>query len=159
MSKFDWTDLDPKLLGVLVAVVETGSITGAAVRLGVTQSAVSHLVAKLRGVVGDDLFVKAGRGVVATARAHRLAARAHRLLHELEHFAASEGFDPTRWRALFVVAANDLQREALMPPLVVRLRKRAPGVDLRIIPSNASTPEGVVRPNSRAVFDRVSFRP
>jgi DNA-binding transcriptional LysR family regulator len=141
MSKFDWTDLDPKLLGVLVAVVETGSITGAAVRLGVTQSAVSHLVAKLRGVVGDDLFVKAGRGVVATARAHRLAARAHRLLHELEHFAASEGFDPTRWRALFVVAANDLQREALMPPLVVRLRKRAPGVDLRIIPSNAPTPE------------------
>jgi DNA-binding transcriptional LysR family regulator len=141
MSKFDWTDLDPKLLGVLVAVVETGSITRAAVRLGVTQSAVSHLAAKLRGVVGDDLFVKAGRGIVATARAHRLAARARELLRELEHFAASEGFDPVRWRGLFVIAANDLQREALIPPLVARLRKHAPGVDLRIIPSNAPMPE------------------
>lgn len=141
MSDFDWTDLDPKLLGVLVAVVETGSITSAAVRLGVTQSAVSHLVAKLRGVIGDDLFVKAGRGIVATSRAHRLAARARTLLRELEHFAASEGFDPARWRTLFVIAANDLQREALIPPLVARLRERAPGVDLRIIPSNAPTPE------------------
>jgi DNA-binding transcriptional LysR family regulator len=96
--------------------VETGSITAAAVRLGVTQSAVSNLVAKLRAVIGDDLFVKAGRGIVATTRAHRLAGRARDLLRELARFAAFEGFDSARWRTLFIIAANDLQREALLPP-------------------------------------------
>ena len=73
MSKFDWSDLDARLLQLLVAVVEVGSITGAAQRLGVTQSAVSHLLDKLRAITGDPLFVKSGRGIVATARAEALA--------------------------------------------------------------------------------------
>ncbi len=141
MSNFDWTDLDARLLRLIVAVVETGSITAAANRLGVTQSAVSHLAAKLRVIVGDDLFVKSGRGIMATARAEALAVKARELLRELERFAASETFDPSRWRTVFVIAANDLQREALMPPLVARLREHAPGVSLRIIASNVPTPE------------------
>lgn len=74
MSKFDWSDLDAHLLQLLVAVVECASITGAAQRLGVTQSAVSHLLDKLRAITGDPLFVKSGRGIVATARAEELAA-------------------------------------------------------------------------------------
>ena len=53
MSKFDWSDLDAHLLQLLVAVVECGSITGAAQRLGVTQSAVSHLLDKLRAITGQ----------------------------------------------------------------------------------------------------------
>ena len=72
MSKFDWSDLDAHLLQLLVAIVDTGSITGAAQRLGVTQSAVSHLLDKLRAITGDRLFVKSGRGIVATARAEAL---------------------------------------------------------------------------------------
>ena len=48
MSDFDWSDLDARLLQLLVAVVEAGSITGAAQALGVTQSAVSHQLDKLR---------------------------------------------------------------------------------------------------------------
>ena len=141
MRDFDWMDLDARLLRLLVAVVETGSITGAAVRLNVTQSAVSHLAGKLRAIVGHDLFVKSGRGIVATARAERLAAKARELLHEFERFAASETFDPSCWITVFVIAANDLQREALLPPLVARLRERARSVSLRIIASNVPTPD------------------
>ena len=69
MNDFDWSDLDARLLQLLVAVVEAGSITGAAQALGVTQSAVSHQLDKLRAITGDALFVKSGRGIVATARA------------------------------------------------------------------------------------------
>jgi DNA-binding transcriptional LysR family regulator len=141
MSEIDWSDLDARLLRLLVAIVETGSFTGAAHRLGVTQSAVSHLAGKLKRIVGDVLFVKSGRGIVATARAEALAVRARDILRELERFAHSETFDPTRWRTTFTIAANDLQRDALLPALVQRLRCNAPGVVLRIIPSDAPTPE------------------
>lgn len=60
MSKLDWMNLDVRLLRLLVAVVDTGSITAAAHRLDVTQSAVSHLLDKLRGITGDALFTKSG---------------------------------------------------------------------------------------------------
>ena len=141
MSKFDWLDLDARMLRLLVAVVDTGSITGAALRLGVTQSAVSHLLDKLRGITGDALFTKSGRGIVATARALTLAERARELLGDLERFAQSENFDPARWQTTFTMAANDFQRDALLPALMQRLREQAPGVSLRVIASDVPTPE------------------
>jgi len=141
MSKFDWLDLDARLLRLLVAVVDTGSITGAALRLGVTQSAVSHLLDKLRGITGDALFTKSGRGIVATARALTLAERARELLGDLERFAQSEDFDPARWQGTFTIAANDFQRDALLPALMQRLRQQAPDVSLRVIASDVPTPE------------------
>ena len=141
MSHFDWLDLDAKLLRLLVTVVDTGSVTGAAQRLGVTQSAVSHLLDKLRGITGDVLFAKSGRGIVATARAEALAERARALLGDLERFAYSDNFDPGQWRTTFTIAANDFQRDALLPALMQRLREQAPGVSLRVIPSEVPTPE------------------
>lgn len=136
MSKFDYSDLDGRLLHLLVAVVEAGSITGAAQRLGVTQSAVSHLLDKLRGITGDPLFVKSGRGVVATARAELLAVQARELLGAMERFARSGEFVAARWQTTFTIAANDFQRDVLLPPLMARLRQQAPGVVLRVIPSD-----------------------
>ena len=135
MSKFDHLDLDGRLLQLLLAVVEAGSVTGAAQRLGVTQSAVSHLLDKLRAITGDPLFVKSGRGIVATARAEELAAEARTLLRQLQHFAHSGDFDPARWQTTFTIAANDFQRDLLLPALAARLRLSAPGVALRIVPS------------------------
>lgn len=141
MNNVDWLDLDAKLLRLLVTVVDTGSITAAAQRLGVTQSAVSHLLDKLRGITGDVLFAKSGRGIVATARAEALAARARTLLEELERFAHSDNFDPAQWRSTVTIAANDFQRDALLPALMQRLRQAAPGLSLRVIPSDVPTPE------------------
>lgn len=135
MKTADWSALDGKLLQLLVAVVDCGSITGAAHRLGVTQSAVSHLLDKLRRITGDALFVKSGRGVVATARAEMLAVEARELLRELERFARSGAFQPSRWHTTFTIAANDFQRDLLLPSVAARLRNEAPGVTLRIVPS------------------------
>ena len=135
-------DLDGHLLRLLLAVHEEGSVTRAAQRLGVTQSAVSHLLEKLRAIVGDPLFVKSGRGIVATAHADLLAGRARVLLDDLRSFGSSAGFDPARLVACLTVAANDLQRDLLLPALLRRLRQRAPGVTLHVIPSGA--PEAVL---------------
>ncbi|SEB15793.1 DNA-binding transcriptional regulator, LysR family [Variovorax sp. YR216] len=141
MSEIDEYNLDTRLLRLLVAVVEAGSITGAATQLGVTQSAVSHLLGRLRAIAGDPLFVKSGRGIVATVRAGELAAQARELLADMEAFARGDRFEPTRWRITFTIAANDFQRDVLLPALAARLRALAPGVSLRIIPSDVPTLE------------------
>ena len=141
MNNFDWLDMDARLLRLLVTEVDTGSITGAAQRLGVTQSAVSHLLDKLRAITGDALFTKSGRGIVATARALVLAERARELLGDLERFAQAEHFDPAHWQTTFTIAANDFQRDTLLPALMQRLRQQAPGVSLRVIASDVPTPD------------------
>lgn len=141
MNNFDWSDLDARALQQLVAVVDAGSVTGAAQQLGVTQSAVSHQLDKLRAITGDPLFVKSGRGIVATARALHLADDARALLRQLERFAHAGSFDPARWQATVTIAANDFQRDVLLPLLARHLREQAPGVVLRVIPSDVPSLE------------------
>ncbi|MFY7907116.1 MAG: LysR family transcriptional regulator, partial [Burkholderiaceae bacterium] len=79
-SKADAPRLDAHALRLLVAVVDTGSITRAAEQLGITQSGVSHQLDKLRAITGDPLCVKNGRGIAPTARARLLADEARDLL-------------------------------------------------------------------------------
>jgi DNA-binding transcriptional LysR family regulator len=136
MSDFDWSDLDARLLQLLVAVVDAGSITRASQSLGVTQSAVSHQLEKLRAITGDALFVKCGRGIVATTRAGELAVQARELLRQLQGFAHTGAFDPACWKATVTIAANDFQRDVLLPGLARLLREQASGVVLRVIPSD-----------------------
>jgi DNA-binding transcriptional LysR family regulator len=141
MSRFDHCDLDGHLLALLVAVSEEGSMTAAAARLGVTQSAVSHGLDKLRTIVGDPLFLRSGRGICATARAEALLPRARALLESMRGFVTDGGFDPARFVGRVTLAANDLQRELLLPAVLRSLREQAPGLVLRIIPSGVPTAE------------------
>ena len=141
MKKFNHLDLDGHLLHLLQTVIEQGSVTAAAHALGVTQSAVSHQLDRLRAIVGDALFVKSGRGIVPTARAEALAQHAQGLLTQLQNFVHREGFDPARLTQCFTIAANDLQRDLLLPQLLNRLRAQAPGVTLRVIPSDVPSAE------------------
>ncbi|MEJ2455774.1 MAG: LysR family transcriptional regulator [Candidatus Thiodiazotropha sp.] len=134
-------DLSGRLLQLLVVVVEEGSITKAAERLGVTQSAVSHLLDKLRGLLDDPLFVKSGRGIVATERAEHLAQEARVLLEEMRRFTRIEEFDPARLQTTYTIAANDFQRDLLLPRLFERLYAQAPGLSLRVINSGVPTVE------------------
>ena len=90
--------------------------------------------------MGDPLFVKSGRGIVATAQADVLAGRARLLLDELRAFSTAAGFEPARLSTCLTVAANDLQRDLLLPNLLRRLRAQAPGVTMRVIPSGAPEP-------------------
>ena len=83
MKEIDHLALDGHALELFLAVLEEGSVTAAATRLGLTQSAVSHALNKLRRIAGDPLFVKSGRGIVATAHAQALAAKARTLIDEM----------------------------------------------------------------------------
>ncbi|MFV0462702.1 MAG: LysR family transcriptional regulator [Nostocoides sp.] len=135
MNEIDRSVVDVGLLTTLVAVMDTGGITAAAGRLGVTQSAVSHQVERLRQIVDDQLFVRSGRGIAPTRRAEDLAQRARELLAELAQFPRVSEFDPHRWEATFTIAANPFQRELLLPQLMARIREQAPGLSVRVVPS------------------------
>jgi len=141
MSQIDALDLDGRLLQLLVAVVEERSVTRAAERLQLTQSAVSHGLERLRQVTGDALVVRAGRGITPTARAEELAATARGLLDSLRGLAQPAHFDPAACTTTLHIAANPLQRDLLLPPLLARLQAAAPGVSLRIVNSGVPTAE------------------
>ena len=141
MKNFDHLDLDGHLLKLLTIVVAQGSVTRAAAELGVTQSAVSHQIDRLRAIVGDPLFVKSGRGIVATARAQALAQEAQGLMQRMEGFVHAGAFDPARLTQCFTIAANDLQRDLLLPPWLTQLRSEAPNVSLRVLASDVPSAE------------------
>jgi len=141
MSDIDHLALDGHSLRLFLAVLEEGSVTAAAGRLGLTQSAVSHNLQKLRRVLNDPLFVKSGRGIVATAHARALQQPARELLDQLRGFARGARFDPSEARLSLTVAANDFQRDLLLPALFGRLRRVVRDISLRVLPSDLPTVE------------------
>jgi DNA-binding transcriptional LysR family regulator len=141
MSKIDHLDLDGHALRLFVAVLEEGSVSGAAARLGLTQSAVSHALTRLRAILHDPLFVKSGRGIVATAHAEALAEPARRLLSRLKDFSRAAAFDPRATDLALTVAANDLQRDLVLPGLLNELQRSFASASLRIVPSDQPTPD------------------
>ena len=132
-------EIDGRMLRTFLAVLETGSVTAAADRLGVTQSAVSHALERLREVLGDPLFVKSGRGIAATTRAEALAAPVRQLLADLEPLGRPGRFDPEDTELVLTLAANDFQRDLLLPALQRRLAGRLKSLRMIVIPSRAPT--------------------
>lgn len=131
--------MDPRdlsLLPTLDALLQAGSVSGAAERLGLSTPAVSHALARLRQELGDEVLVRAGRGMVLTPRALALRDRLHGLLEELSAALAQEaGFDPRALRRTFTLFTTDHALMVLGEALDRRVRAEAPGVCLRFLPS------------------------
>lgn len=140
MNKIDHLALDGHALELFLAVLEEGSVTAAATRLGLTQSTVSHGLNKLRRIVGDPLFAKSGRGIVATAHAQALAAKARALIDEMRSFAGGVIFAPAQAQLSLTIAANDFQRDLLLPRFFDHVAGQVKSVNLRVIPSQSPSP-------------------
>lgn len=135
MSQVHARDLDLNLLPVLVAVADTGSVTAAAARLYVTQSAISAALGRLRGAVGEALVIRHGRGVVLTERGARLVAEARPHLDALVQATLSpDGFDPRTSDRTVRLGLADLVDESLFPTLLHRLERAAPRMRLACSP-------------------------
>jgi DNA-binding transcriptional LysR family regulator len=118
---------------VLEALLRERSVTDAARRLGIGQPAASNALARLRRLLGDELFVRDGRGMVPTAKALALE---RPILAALEMLRAaiepSPVFEAATAARQFRICAGDYAAMVLLPPLVGRLRRTAPGIDLRV---------------------------
>jgi len=127
--------MDLNLLKVFDAVYEDRNLVLAGRRLNLTQSAVSHALTRLRELVGDDLFVRTGKGMAPTARASAMAPALRDSLRRIEATLGVEAFSPAQSSRQFVIAANDHVTAVIVAPLSRGLQKVAPGVDLVIRPS------------------------
>jgi DNA-binding transcriptional LysR family regulator len=129
--------IDLNLLSSLDAILDERNVTRAARRLGVSQPAASHALRKLRELLGDELLVRTPGGMRPTPRAVELqpAVRAA-LAAAATVLQAAPVFDPARAERTFTIAVVDQAAFSLLPPLVQRIVREAPGVrvDVRPVP-------------------------
>lgn len=132
MSDAHFRNLDLNLLKVFVALLEEESATRAGARLGLTQSAVSHALGRLRLHLGDELFVRGPLGLQATPRAAEMGPAVRAALKLLENAVSAPSFDPAASDRVFHIAASSYACSVLMPGVVQRLLVQAPGIRLRL---------------------------
>jgi len=124
---------DLNLLAALDVLLEERNVTRAAGRLGLTQSATSRLLGRLRATFDDPLFVRTSRGLSPTKRALEIAAPLRQVMHDVERLVlARPGFDPRTARRRFRIAALDYAELVLLAPLVAALEQDAPFVDFEL---------------------------
>lgn len=134
------SDIDLNLLRVLDALLENGSVVGAAKTLHLSPPAVSRSLARLRSVVGDPLFVRAGRSLVPTDVAINLRGPARQALEAaVAVLTPTLSSDPARIERRFVICADDAVVAALALPLITRVRAAAPGVEIDFVREDPDT--------------------
>jgi DNA-binding transcriptional LysR family regulator len=126
--------IDLNLLVAFDALTRERSVTRAAARVGVTQSAMSHALRRLRELLGDALLVRGREGMMLTPRAQALLAPVRSGLATLGRAIAEPSvFVPQSAKRAFTLATPDLFDVLAVPSLLAHIRARAPGVDLAIV--------------------------
>ena len=126
--------LDLNLLNLFDTLYELRSVTKAAARLNLTQSAISHALRRLREAMGDPLFVRAAGGLQPTPRAAEMAPGIRAGLAQLRGAMAPTAFEPATSTRSFTIATGTYFCALLIPELVALGRVIAPGVSFRIVP-------------------------
>ncbi len=130
----NFATFDLNLLRVLDALFTEGSTVRAGQRLGLSQSAVSGALARLRAALDDELFVRQGNRLVATDYAAGLRAGLSEELHRLQSLLAPpRAFAPEAAEGTFRIAGSDFFAEMLMPRLGDLLQRRAPGIRAQLV--------------------------
>lgn len=125
---------DLNLLYTLDTLLMEGSVTSAARKLRLSPSAMSRALSRLRSETGDQLLVRAGRGLVPTKRAEDMRSKVRELVEEAQALLRPEdGLDLSRLVRTFKIRTSDGLAEALGPALLDIVQQEAPGVRLHFI--------------------------
>ncbi|WP_158213292.1 LysR family transcriptional regulator [Pigmentiphaga sp. NML080357] len=123
--------LDLNLLLIFDALMRTRSVTLAGERVGLSQSATSNSLQRLREAFGDKLFVRTPTGMQPTGLALEIADEVGEALDRLRQaIERSRVFDPAQARRTFRILLSDIAQQAHLPTFVALLRREAPHVDL-----------------------------
>lgn len=133
------TDIDLNQLVLFQQLMRERRVSKVAEQLGLTQPAVSNSLAKLRRLLGDELFLRTPAGMVPTPFAEQLAGPVGEAL-ALIHGGLNQqvGFDPASVRRSMTIGMTDIGEIVFLPALMERLRQIAPGITLNTV-RNAAT--------------------
>lgn len=141
---------DLNLLVIFRAIMTRGSIAGAADEVGLSPSAVSHALARLRIMLNDQLFHRTADGVEPTERAKEISQEVERGLGFISSaISLQHQFVPAEAKRVFTMQITDYVSGFILPRLAERLQKDAPGVSVDILPFSISTD---------SVWDRVDVQ-
>ena len=165
-GRVDLNRVDLNLLVAFDALMCERSVTHAAHRLNVGQSAMSSTLARLRKLFGDPLLFRDGRKLAATPLAESLAKQVRDVLDQIESILSGPtDFDPAHAERTFSIIGSDVLSIVLLKPLRTRLAVEAPGVRVRVTPPAVDDAERLRRNQAdilitpREVFpDYQSFR-
>ena len=126
--------LDMTLLLVFQELMRHRKLTVVAQRLGFTQSAISHSLRRLREIFEDELFTRRPAGVEPTARALEIEPQIRALLELASDMLQGRSFSPSEASGVVRIAAPDYHSTLLAAPLIERVQKAAPGLQLSFRP-------------------------
>lgn len=126
--------LDLNLLVALDALVTEAHVGRAALRVGLSQPAMSHALRRLRELLADPLLVRTGPGMELTPRAQALRDPLKQTLEQVRGLFVADGFDPATSTRHFALMIPDYIINFVLPPLVARLAAEAPAVRLDVTP-------------------------
>jgi DNA-binding transcriptional LysR family regulator len=126
--------LDLNLLVALDALLREASVSRAAMRIGLSQPAASHALARLRDLIGDPLLVRSGARMELTPRAQALRGPLAQALDQVRGLFIPDDFDAGRSERQFRLMMPDLAVELLMPPLMAKITQAAPNVRIDVVP-------------------------
>jgi len=131
--------IDLNLLVHLDALLRERSVTRAAIRIGIGQSAMSHNLARLRDLFDDELLTRGSDGMRLTPRATTLLEPVQTTLTQVQALVSrDQAFDPATAVRTFRLGLPDSMEILIMPALLARIREVAPGIHLRLYNLDAS---------------------
>ncbi len=122
----DIRNLDLNLLKTLHVLLEETSVSRAALRLSLSQSAVSHALSKLRTHFNDALLIKVQNGMVPTALAQELKIPLSGIMEQIKDLTGEGGFDPAVEKVVFRISASDYGAGIILPRLMEKMSTAAP---------------------------------
>lgn len=128
-------NVDLNLLVILDALLNERNVSRAGQRIGLSQSAMSAALARLRDVFGDPLLVRVGRGLELTRNAEALVVPLRQALMQIEQtLSQNRGFDPMTDQRTFSIAASDYAVLVLLAPFIRVLSEEAPNITVHLLP-------------------------
>jgi len=125
--------LDLNLLTALDALLEEGSVQGAAARLHVTSPAMSRSLSRIRRATGDQILVRTGRHMTPTTRALAMRTQVHALVQQAHQLLSPQtDIDLATLERVFTVRWHDALATTCGTALIAAVHHEAPGVQLRL---------------------------
>ena len=134
LARFDWT-----LVRSFLAVLDSGSLSGAAKRLGAQQPTLSRHVAELEAQLGTPLFERTGRGVTPTVAALAIADAARQMQDGAQALSQSLLRARSADTGTVRITTSEVAATWLLPPLLARLQAQEPGIAIELVASNQLT--------------------